>query len=57
MVLTRQEVIIALQNEVRLVLHLASKIEPRMLDYRPSAKQRSLLELMHYLVVGRRLLR
>jgi len=51
MVLTRQEVIIALQNEVRLVLHLASKIEPRMLDYRPSAKQRSLLELMQYLVV------
>ena len=43
--------IIALQNEVRLVLHLASKIEPRMLDYRPSAKQRSLLELMQYLVV------
>jgi hypothetical protein len=51
MVLTKEETIAALQNEVHLVLHLASKIEPKMLDYRPSPKQRSLLELMQYLVV------
>jgi len=51
MVLTKEEAIAALQNEVRLVLHLASKIEPGMLDYRPSPKQRSLLELMQYFVV------
>jgi len=51
MVLTKQEAIAVLENEVRLVLHLASKIEPAMLDYRPSAKQRSLRELMQYFVV------
>jgi len=50
MVLTKEEAIAALQNEVRLVLHLMSKIEPSMLDYRPSPKQRSLLELCRYFV-------
>jgi hypothetical protein len=51
MVLTKQEAIAALENEVRLVLHLASKIQPASLDYRPSAKQRSLGELMQYFAV------
>lgn len=51
MVLTKEEAVTALQNEVRILLHLASKIEPKMLGYRPSPKQRSLLELMQYLVV------
>lgn len=51
MVLTKDEAIAALQNEVRLVLHLMSKIEPSMLDYRPSPKQRSLIELVRYFVV------
>lgn len=51
MVLSKQEAIDALQGEVHIILHLASKIEPKMLDYRPSPKQRSLLELMQYLVV------
>jgi hypothetical protein len=51
MVLTKQETIAALQNEVRLVLHLLSKIDPAMLDYRPSPKQRSMKELARYLVV------
>ena len=51
MILTKQEAIDALQNEVRLILHLASKIDAGMLNYRPSAKQRSLLELMQYFVV------
>ncbi len=50
MVLTKDETIAALQNEVRLVLHLMSKIEPAMLDYRPSPKQRSLLELCRYFI-------
>lgn len=50
MVLTKEETIAALQNEVRLVLHLMSKIEPSMLDYRPSPKQRSLLELCRYFI-------
>lgn len=48
MVLTKEELIAALRNEVRLLLHLASKVEPAMLEYRPTAKQRSLLELLRY---------
>jgi hypothetical protein len=51
MVLTKEELIVSLQNEVRLVLHLMSKIEPSMLDYRPSPKQRSMIELCRYFVV------
>jgi len=51
MVLTKDEAILLLQHEDRVISHLASKIEPKMLDYRPSPKQRSLLELMQYLVV------
>ena len=50
MVLTKEETIAALQNEVRLVLHLMSKIESSMLDYRPSPKQRSLLDLCRYFI-------
>ena len=50
MVLTKEEAVASLQNEVRLVLHLMSKIEPAMLDYRPAPGQRSLLELCRYFV-------
>ena len=49
MVLTKSELVASLQNEVRILLHLASKIQPEMIDYRPSAKQRSTLELLRYL--------
>jgi hypothetical protein len=41
--------IASLQNEVRILLHLAGKIEPSMLDYRPTPGQRSTLELLQYL--------
>ncbi len=51
MVLTKAELIQSLQNEVRVLLHLASKVEPAMLDYRPTAKQRGMLELLQYLVI------
>jgi hypothetical protein len=50
MVLTKQELIASLQNEVRILLHLASKIDRSKLDYRPTPKQRSTLELLQYLV-------
>ena len=36
MVLTKPELITALQNEVRILLHLASKIDRAQLDYRPT---------------------
>jgi hypothetical protein len=51
MVLTKPELIGALQNEVRILLHLTSKIEPAMIDYRPTAKQRSTIELLRYLSI------
>jgi uncharacterized protein YfdQ (DUF2303 family) len=49
MVLNKSELIASLQNEVRILLHLAGKIEPSMLDYRPTPKQRSTIELLKYL--------
>jgi hypothetical protein len=49
MVLTKSELIASLQNEVRILLHLAGKIDRAQLDYRPSPKQRSTLELLRYL--------
>ena len=51
MVLTKDELTSALRNEVRLLLHLASKADPAKLDYRPTAKQRSTLELLQYLTL------
>ena len=51
MILTKEELVAIHQNEIRVLLHLASKVEPAMLHYRPSPKQRSMLELLHYLVV------
>ena len=51
MVLTKPELVSALQNEVRILLHLASKIDRTKLDYRPTAKQRSTIELLRYLTM------
>jgi hypothetical protein len=49
MVMTKQELIASFQNEVRILLHLASKIDRAALDYRPTPKQRTTLELLRYL--------
>ena len=49
MVLTKEDLIGLLQNEVRILQHLCTKIEPAMVDYRPTPKQRSTLELLRYL--------
>jgi len=51
MVLTREELVASLQNEVRILLHLASKIDRSQLDYRPTPNQRSTLELLRYLTM------
>ena len=48
-VLTRSELIASLQNEVRILLHLAGKVDRAQLDYRPTPKQRSTIELLRYL--------
>lgn len=51
MILTKDELIKALQHEIHLLLHLASKIDPAKLDYRPTPKQRSTLELLQYMTI------
>jgi len=51
MILTKQELIGSLQNEVRILLHLAGKVDRNKLDYRPTPKQRSTIELLRYMVV------
>ena len=51
MVLTKDELIASLQNEVRILLHLATKVDRNQLDYRPSPKQRSTIELLQYLTI------
>jgi hypothetical protein len=51
MVLTKSELITSLQHEVHILLHLAGKIDRATLDYRPSPKQRSTIELLKYLTV------
>ena len=51
MVLTKSELIGSLQHEVHVLLHLAGKLEPQMLDYRPAPKQRSAIELLKYLTI------
>jgi hypothetical protein len=51
MVLTKSELIGSLQHEVHILLHLASKIDRATLDYRPTPKQRSTIELLKYLSI------
>jgi DinB family len=51
MALTKPELLRILQHEIRVLVHLASKVELTMLDYRPMPKQRSLLELLQYLAI------
>jgi len=51
MVLTTPELIGSLQNEVRILLHLAGKVDRAKLDYRPTPRQRSTLELLQYLSI------
>jgi hypothetical protein len=53
MVLSKSELIAALQNEVHILLHLASKVDRTQLDYRPAPRQRSTIELLYEsLLVG-----
>ena len=51
MVLSKEELIGRLEHEVRILLHLISKVDPAKLEYRPTPKQRTLLELLQYLTV------
>ena len=51
MVLTKEELIPALQHEVRILTHLAGKVDKSKLDYRPTKTQRSTLELLQYMAI------
>ncbi|MBM3739364.1 MAG: hypothetical protein FJW39_26640 [Acidobacteria bacterium] len=51
MVLTKQELIACLQKEVRILVPLCGKVRPEMLDYRPTPKRRSTIELLRYLAM------
>lgn len=47
--LTKDQLVASLRYETRIVKHLATKLRPGMLSYRPTPGQRSMLELMQYL--------
>ena len=51
MVLTKSELLSSLKKEVSILLHLSSKIDRAQLDYRPTPKQRSTIELLRYLSI------
>jgi hypothetical protein len=51
MILTTTELRDMLHHEVRVLLHLTTKVDRAKLDYRPTAKQRSTMELLRYLTV------
>jgi hypothetical protein len=51
MVLTKEELIASLKHEVRILAHLAAKVDESQLDYRPTPKQRSTLELLQYIAI------
>ncbi len=51
MVISKQDLIDTLQKEVHILVHLAGKVKPEMLDYRPTPKQRSVIELLRYMTV------
>lgn len=51
MVLTKDELIGALTHEVNVLRHLITKIDGDAVDYRPTPKQRSSIEVVRYLVV------
>lgn len=58
MVLTKSELLASLQNEVRILMHLIGKIDRSAIDYRPTPKQRSTLDLLRYLsIMGPTLIR
>jgi hypothetical protein len=51
MVLSKAELIGSLQHEVNILVHLAGKLDATSADYRPTAKQRSSIELLRYLTL------
>ena len=51
MILSKDELIGLLGQEVRILLHLAGKVDRAQLDYRPTPTQRTTLELLRYMAI------
>lgn len=51
MVLSTAELVAALQHEAQVTCHLASKVDPDQINYRPTPGQRSTIELLQYLTM------
>ena len=51
MVLTKDELLSTLQKEVRILPIWRTRSNPSMVDYRPTPKQRSSLELLRYMTI------
>jgi hypothetical protein len=47
--LTKEQFLASCAHETRVIRHLATKVPPGGLDYRPTPQQRSTLELLRYL--------
>ena len=47
--ITRDDLINTLRHEMRVIKHLAAKVPPGQLDWRPTPKQRSTIELLRYI--------
>jgi hypothetical protein len=47
--ITKEQYLSSLSNEFRIIKHLAGKVSPQQLTHKPTEKQRTLHELLHYL--------
>ena len=47
--ITKKQFLDGFVHEMNIIRHLSTKIEPSMLDYKPTEKQRTTLELLNYL--------
>jgi hypothetical protein len=47
--ITKKQFLNNFTKEIDIIRHLGTKLTPEMMDYRPSEKQRTMLELMNYL--------
>jgi hypothetical protein len=49
--ISREQFLVSLQKECSIIVHLYEKIPVGSFDYRPSEKQRSMIDLLRYLAV------
>ncbi len=47
--ISKQEILDSMKHETKIIKHLATKLKTEHLDYRPTANQRSMNELLQYL--------